>query len=94
MRRTRNLPKRPYRVIVSPVAEKQLRKSCPAWLATAVVSFVWKDLRYDPTEFGDYGRKLSGKVEGTHCVKQKKFRLVYKLKEEAHVIEILEVTFL
>ncbi|WP_258946507.1 type II toxin-antitoxin system RelE family toxin [Lentzea californiensis] len=78
----------PYEVRMSLQAEKSLQELRPRHLAETAMSFIYNELRFDPTEFGEYGRKLSGKLKGNHSARRRKFRVIYRIGKD--VIEILE----
>jgi mRNA-degrading endonuclease RelE of RelBE toxin-antitoxin system len=91
MTRTRDAtPKRPYNVHMTRTAQDSLQKF-PERVANAVVSFIWHELRREPTEYGDYGRKLYGSLTGKFAAKQRRFRVIYSINEGSHTLEILEV---
>ncbi|MCS7482411.1 type II toxin-antitoxin system RelE/ParE family toxin [Umezawaea endophytica] len=80
-----------YGVRMSEQAEKGLKQLRPERLADTAMSFIWNDLPSDPTEYGDYGRKLHGALTGKYSAKRKKFRIVYRITSNPDMIEILEI---
>ena len=91
MKSHRDKPKRPYEVELTFDAEKILRRNFPGRLTDEVISFLHKDLRFDPDEFGPYGRKLSDPFKNKYSAKRRRFRIIYEIDEVAHKIKVVRV---
>ena len=81
----------PYDIIWPASFAAKLKTLDSPRLADAVTSFVWTELRFDPTEFGDYGRKLRGELSGMYSAKQKQFRVIYEFDEASRTITLMDV---
>lgn len=91
MKSHRNRPNGPYKVVLAPAAAKALHNEFPGRLTDEVISFLQKELRFDPDEFGPYGRKLSGTIEKKYSVKRRRFRIIYILDEAESTITVVTI---
>lgn len=91
MKSHRDRPTRPYEVELAPDVEKILRNKFPGRLTDEVVSFLQKDLRFNPDEFGPYGRKLSGPIKNKYSAKRRRFRIIYILDESTYKIKVIGI---
>jgi mRNA-degrading endonuclease RelE of RelBE toxin-antitoxin system len=79
----------PYKLIMSPQADEDLRRKIhSARLAGAVMSFIHNELLHDP---GDYKAPLYGSLKGAYVARQKKFGIIYYIYEEVRAIEVLQI---
>lgn len=91
MKSHRDKPNRPYEVEVPDAVGRILHNKFPGRLTDEVISFLQKDLRFDPDEFGPYGRRLSGSVEKKYSAKRRRFRVIYVIDDAAHKIKVVKI---
>lgn len=77
-----------YRVILAARARKALSHDLPEAVAAACWEFLRGPLSQNPHRVG---KPLRGQLEGRYSARRGEFRIVYRIKEESVVVEVIDI---
>ena len=78
----------PWRVVPSATARRGLRR-LPAKGAAALVQFIDGPLCENPWRLG---KELRGELAGLRSARRGEYRVIYRIREPEHVIEVISVS--
>ena len=79
----------PYEVRFQAPARRAIAHRLPEQVAAAVIEFCAQALAVNPHRVG---KPLFGPLLGCHCARRGTYRLVYRIDDDAHVIQVLALT--
>jgi mRNA-degrading endonuclease RelE of RelBE toxin-antitoxin system len=78
----------PYQIRFQPAAGRAIAERLPESVAAAVLEFCEAALALSPRRVG---RPLFGPLAGCHGARRGTYRVVYRIDEEARVVEVLDI---
>jgi mRNA interferase RelE/StbE len=77
-----------YEVRFQPAARRAIAERLPESVAAAVLEFCDAALALSPRRVG---KPLFGPLAGCHGARRGTYRVVYRIDEQAHVVEVLDI---
>jgi len=77
-----------YRVILAARARRALSEDLPETVAAACWEFLRGPLSQNPHRVG---KPLMGQLEGRYSARRGEFRIVYRIREEMVVVEVVDI---
>lgn len=78
----------PYEIRFQPAARRAIAERLPEAVAAAVLEFCEAGLAVSPHRVG---KPLFGPLAGCHGARRGTYRVVYRIDEKAHVVQILDI---
>jgi mRNA interferase RelE/StbE len=77
-----------YEVRFQPAARRAIAERLPESVAAAALEFCDAALALSPRQVG---KPLFGPLAGCHAARRGTYRVVYRIDEQAHVVEVLDI---
>ena len=77
-----------YEIKFQPAARRAIAERLPESVAAAVLEFCEAALALSPRRVG---KPLFGPLAGCHGARRGTYRVVYRIDEQAHVVEVLDI---
>ncbi len=77
-----------YEVRFQPAARRALSQRLPESVAAAVIEFCDAALGDNPQRVG---KPLFGPLAGCHAARRGTYRIVYRIDDERHIVQVLDV---
>jgi mRNA-degrading endonuclease RelE of RelBE toxin-antitoxin system len=78
----------PYSITFSGPARRAVADRLPEGVAAAVIEFCANALAQNPQRVG---KPLFGPLHGCHAARRATYRIVYRIDEDAHAVNVLDV---
>jgi mRNA interferase RelE/StbE len=79
---------RPYEIRFQPAARRAIAERLPEAVAAAVLEFCEATLTVSPYRVG---KPLFGPLAGCHGARRGTYRIVYRIDETRHLVQVLDV---
>ncbi|MGH3397861.1 MAG: type II toxin-antitoxin system RelE family toxin [Streptosporangiaceae bacterium] len=78
----------PYEIRFQPAARRAVAERLPEAVAAAVLEFCEATLAVNPQRVG---KPLFGPLAGCHGARRGTYRIVYRIDESKHVVQVLDI---
>lgn len=79
---------RRYRLIIAPIARRQLAERLPEAVAFAAHAFIVGPLLDNPQRVG---KRLHPPLDDRHAARQGTYRVIYRIDEDSRTVSVLDV---